>query len=44
MMAADVLLLEGQVYTFCQSHDHWKEEYTLAPPSSELIGALGHTG
>ena len=34
MMAADVLQSGGQVYAFCQSHDHRKEECALAPPSS----------
>ena len=34
MMAADVLQSGGQVYTFCQSHDHQKEECALAHPSS----------
>ena len=34
MMAADVLQSGGQVCAFCQSHDHWKEECALTPPSS----------
>ena len=34
MMVVDMLQSGGQVCAFCQSHDHWKEECALAPPSS----------
>ena len=40
MMVADVLQSGGQFCALCQSHDHRKEECTLAPPSAENVWRL----